>query len=76
VGQPDEAEANVAIRDSYICVFRFAVVADCAGAGCARYRDLFLEQSGMVLMVLVREGLFARSEGGSSRNGTLRLRSA
>ena len=62
MGQPDEAEAKVAIRDSYICVFRFAFVADCAGTGRTCYRYLFLEQSGLVLVVLVREGLLANCE--------------
>jgi len=61
VGEGSAVEAKVAIRDSYICLFEFVAVADSAGAGFSFYRNLFLEQPGLVLVVLVREGIFAKS---------------
>ena len=55
MGEPNAIETKVAIRNSYICLFGFAPVADSAGAGSSLHWNLFLEQSGLVLVVLVRE---------------------
>ena len=59
MGEPSAVEAKVAIRDSYICLFRSAPVADSEGSSSSFHRNLFLEQSGLAFVVLVREEFFA-----------------
>ena len=58
VGKWSELEGKITVLGIGSCLLEFAVVADPSGPGSALHGDLFLEQSGVVFVVLVREEFF------------------
>jgi hypothetical protein len=49
-----QTQGAIAIVNSAFCVPQLVVAPDRQSAGCARHRHLFLEQFGVVFVVLVR----------------------